>query len=206
MNAYDEKLKQEKLLPLYTATDLSLLPKAEEILLNCGLSFIEVTYRSALAGQAIKKLSESGRLIVGAGTVKDLDTAKDAIANGATFIVMPGFDEEVVAYCLAHDIAVYPGAVTPTEIMKAQSMGLDTVKFFPANVYGGLAAIKSLHGPFFEMSFIPTGGVNQENYLEFLDFEAVTAVGGSFIISEKMIQKDGGKIAEEQLKALVEKL
>ena len=203
---YLEQLRKERLLPLYTTTDMSLVEKAEEILVNNGLSFIEVTYRSEFAGATIKQLSESGKLIVGAGTVTDVETAKDAIDNGATFIVMPGFSAEVVQYCQERDVPVYPGVATPTEIIAARNEGLDTIKFFPADVYGGLKAIKALSGPFYDISFIPTGGVNADNYLEFLDVEAIVAVGGSFILSESVIAKDNGETANKQLADLVAKL
>lgn len=201
-----EQLSQEKLLPLYTATDLKYLDKAEEILLANNLSFIEVTYRSDLASEAIKYLADSGKLVVGAGTVRDLITAKEAVENGAQFIVTPGFSEEVVEYCVNNDIAVFPGAVTPTEITKALEFGIKNVKFFPANVYGGLDAIKALSGPFFDVKFVPTGGVNADNVNEFLSNEAVLAVGGSFIISEKTIKQDEGVTAHQELKAVVDKI
>lgn len=201
-----KKLEDEKLLPLYTATNLDYLDKAEEILLNNGLSFIEVTYRSDLASQAIKYLSESGKLIVGAGTVLNLETAKEAIENGAQFIVTPGFSEEVVKYCLDQDVLVFPGAVTPTEITKALDYGISNVKFFPANVYGGLQAIESLSGPFGGVKFLPTGGVDEKNVNNFLSNKAVLAVGGSFIISEKVIAEDDGKTANENLQKVIANL
>lgn len=203
MSDFFQKLEAEKLLPLYTATDLEYVEAAKDVLVKNGLHFIEVTYRSDVAGQAIKKFSQYSDLIVGAGTVKDLDTAKDAVKNGAQFIVSPGFDDEVVQYCLDNNIPVVPGAVTPTEIMRAKSFGLDVVKFFPANVYGGLKAIKSLSGPFPEMKFVPTGGVNKDNYKEFLANPNIPVVGGSFIISEKTVMKDNGVTAAKELAELV---
>lgn len=203
---YLEQLRQERLLPLYTTTDLSLVDKAEEILLNNGLNFIEVTYRTEHAGATIKKLADNGKLIVGAGTVTDIETAKDAIDNGATFIVMPGFSSDVVKYCQEKNVPVYPGVATPTEIIMAKDHGLDTVKFFPADVYGGLKAIKALSAPFYDMNFIPTGGVNADNFLDFLAVDPIVAVGGSFILSESVIAKDGGETANKQLAALIEKI
>ena len=100
---------------------------------------------------------------------------------GAKFIVSPGFDSEVVAWCVENDIPVCPGCVTPTEIMAAMKHGLKLVKFFPANVYGGLKALKSLAGPFVGLKFIPTGGVNTENIKEFIDTPFIHAVGGSWV-------------------------
>ena len=134
------------------------------------------------------------------------DRAKDAIDNGAEFIVTPGFSDRVVEYCLNKDIPIVPGAVTPSEIMRAQNYGIDIVKFFPANVDGGLDAIKALSGPFYDMKFVPTGGVNSNNYQEFLSCPNIFAVGGSFIISEKEIAKDNGQSANQALNHLVTQL
>lgn len=198
-----QQLEAEHFLPLYTATSLEYVETAKKLLLKHGLHFIEVTYRSDLASQVIKELSESGELIVGAGTVRNLATAKEAVANGAQFIVTPGLDEEIVEYCLENKIAIVPGAVTPTEIMKANSYGINVVKFFPANVYGGLKAIKSLNGPFGDVRFVPTGGVNKDNFQEFIDYPGIVAVGGSFIIDEKVIMKDNGATADQMLSELI---
>ena len=202
----EKQLQSEKLLPLYTVTDLSLLPIAEKILLDNDLHFIEVTYRSDLASEAIRQLADSNKLIVGAGTVCDLATAQDAIANGAQFIVMPGLNVDVVEYCNKNNIPVYPGAVTPTEIIQAMNLGLKTVKFFPANVYGGLNAIKNLAGPFPKMKFIPTGGINEENFTDYTTNDSILAVGGSFILSEKTIAADGGVAASKNIQTLIQKL
>ena len=120
-------------------------------------------------------------MLVGAGTVLNLEQAKLAVAQGAKFIVAPGYDEETVAWCVENNIAVTPGCVTPTEIMMALKHGLKVVKFFPANVYGGLKAIKSLAGPFVGVKFIPTGGVNNDNIAEFAASPFIHAIGGSWI-------------------------
>lgn len=195
-----EEIKRVQLLPLYTATDLSLLPIVEQLLIKHDVPIIEVTYRSDLASKAIKELSESGKLIVGAGTVRTIDQAKEAIKNGAQFIVSPAFSEQVVDYCLEKKIPVFPGTVTPGDIQRAIEKGIYTVKFFPANIYGGLAAIEALSGPFYDVNFLPTGGINLENVTEYLANKAVIAVGGSFIISEELIGKDEGKTADKTLK------
>ena len=105
---------------------------------------------------------------------------------GANFIVSPGLSVEVAEICKANDVPYYPGCVTPTEIMQALDLGITTVKFFPANVYGGLKALKALSAPFPQVKFIPTGGVNRENLDEFLAFDKVAAVGGSFFVEEAL--------------------
>ncbi|MDH6364933.1 2-dehydro-3-deoxyphosphogluconate aldolase/(4S)-4-hydroxy-2-oxoglutarate aldolase [Enterococcus sp. PF1-24] len=200
-----QKIAQTKLLPLYTATDLSCLGRLEEVLVKNEVRFIEVTYRSDLATAAIKQLAASGELIVGAGTVRTLAEAKSAVANGAKFIVSPALVPEVIEYCIAEDIPVFPGTATPNDIQRACEYGIKVVKFFPADIYGGLKAINALSGPFYDVKFLPTGGINEENYLEYLENEHIIAVGGSFIISESALKKDNGQTADENLRKLVEK-
>ena len=131
---------------------------------------------------SIKAVSEScPDMLVGAGTVLNLEQCKLAVKMGAKFIVSPGFDREVVAYCLENGISVTPGCVTPTEITAAVNMGLKVVKFFPANVYGGLNAMKNLSAPFVGIKFIPTGGVNAKNVREYIEAPYIHAVGGSWV-------------------------
>lgn len=199
-----QKIAETKLLPLYTATDLSLLGKLEEILVKNEVRFIEVTFRSSLANEAIKQLAASGELIVGAGTVRTLAEAKSAVANGAQFIVSPAIVPEVIEYCIQQDIPVFPGTATPGDIQRATEYGIRVVKFFPADIYGGLKAIKALSGPFYDVQFLPTGGINEDNFTEYLQDEHIIAVGGSFIISESAIQKDS-EAADKTLAALVAK-
>ena len=147
-----------------------------------GVDTMEITFRTACAPEAIKAVSEGcPEVLVGAGTIVNLDQAKLAVKMGAKFIVSPGFDEEVVRWCVEQGIAVCPGCVTPTEIMAAMKCGLKLVKFFPANVYGGLKALKSLAGPFVGMKFLPTGGVSNDNIKEFIDTPFIHAVGGSWV-------------------------
>ena len=147
-----------------------------------GVDVMEITFRTAAAADSIRAVAaECPDLLVGAGTIVNLEQCKLAVECGAKFIVSPGFDEEVVAWCVENGIAVCPGCVTPTEIMAAKKLGLNCVKFFPANVYGGLKAIKALSGPFVGMKFIPTGGVNTENIGEFIATPVIHAVGGSWV-------------------------
>ncbi|MGM0166164.1 2-dehydro-3-deoxyphosphogluconate aldolase/(4S)-4-hydroxy-2-oxoglutarate aldolase [Enterococcus sp. AZ135] len=201
-----EQLAQTQLLPLYTATDLSYLPKVEEILLENNVPLIEVTFRSDLAAKAIKRLSRSGKLIVGAGTVRTLTEAKIAIGNGAQFIVSPAIVPSVIEYCLEQAIPVFPGTATPRDIQLALDYGIHVVKFFPADIYGGLKAINALSGPFYDVKFLPTGGINEENFVEYLENPHVLGVGGSFILSEKVIKADDGKTMNQILQSLVAKI
>ena len=143
--------------------------------------------RTACAKDAIALACEKfPDMNVGAGTVINGEQCVDALNAGAKFIVSPGLSVEVAEICKANGVPYYPGCVTPTEIMQALDMGITTVKFFPANVYGGLKALKALSAPFPQVKFIPTGGVNRENLDEFLAFDKVAAVGGSFFVEEAL--------------------
>ena len=147
-----------------------------------GVDTMEITFRTACAPEAIKAVAENcPEVCVGAGTVLNLEQAKLAVEMGAKFIVSPGFSEEVVAWCVENGIPVAPGCVTPTEIMAALKHGLKMVKFFPANVYGGLNAMKNLSAPFVGLKFLPTGGVNAANIKEYVDAPFIHAVGGSWV-------------------------
>jgi len=202
------QMNEIKLLPLYTASDLSLLPIAEDILITNGVPVIEVAYRSDLATEAIRILADSGRLMVGAGTVRTLQQAKDAVGAGATFVVSPCIVPEVIEYCIEQDIPVFPGAVTPSEIQSLiTNYGINVVKFFPADVYGGLPAMKALSGPFPDVQYLATGGINGENFLDYVEEDILAGVGGSFILTEQGIKKDGtGQWANENLAAVVAKM
>lgn len=147
-----------------------------------GIDVMEITFRTAAAPEAIQAVAKNcPEMLVGAGTILNLEQAKLAVKMGAKFIVSPGFDEEVVRWCVENGIAVTPGCVTPTEIMAAIKCGLKVVKFFPANVYGGLNAMKNLSAPFGGIKFLPTGGVNAGNLREYLDAPFIHAVGGSWV-------------------------
>ena len=147
-----------------------------------GVDTMEITFRTACAPEAIRAVADNcPEVLVGAGTVITLEQCKKAVEMGAKFIVSPGFDPEVVSWCVENRIPVTPGCVTPTEIMAAMKQGLSVVKFFPANVYGGLKALKNLSAPFGGMKFLPTGGVSNDNIKEFIDAPFVHAVGGSWV-------------------------
>lgn len=147
-----------------------------------GIDVMEITFRTAAAADSIRAVSENcPEMLVGAGTVITLEQCKKAVESGARFIVAPGFDEEVVRWCVENNVPVTPGCVTPTEIMAAMKLGLKVVKFFPAGVYGGLSAMKALSGPFGGIKFIPTGGVNAQNLAEYISAPFIHAVGGSWV-------------------------
>ena len=163
-----------------------------------GIDVMEITFRTAAAADSIRAVAaEVPEMLVGAGTVINLDQCKLAVDCGAKFIVSPGYDEETVAWCVENNIPVTPGCVTPTEIMMAKKHDLKVLKFFPANVYGGLKALKSLSGPFPGTKFIPTGGVSNDNLAEFISNPIIHAVGGSWTVPKKEINEGNfAKITE----------
>ncbi|MDY2683639.1 MAG: bifunctional 4-hydroxy-2-oxoglutarate aldolase/2-dehydro-3-deoxy-phosphogluconate aldolase [Eubacteriales bacterium] len=174
---------------------IEILSKLREGGINCA----EITFRTACAKEAIAIGTKAFEdMNIGAGTVINAEQAKSAVQAGAKFIVSPGFSDEVARYCTDEKIPYYPGCVTPTEIMRALSYGLNVVKFFPAGVYGGLKAMKALSAPFPQVRFIPTGGVDLSNLKEYLDFDKVYAVGGSFIMKGDIVKncKEIVKICE----------
>ncbi len=150
-----------------------------------GVDVMEITFRTAAAKDSIAAVAaQCPEMLVGAGTVITLEQCKTAVEAGAKFIVSPGFNPEVVRWCVDNNVAVTPGCVTPTEITAAMEMGLKVVKFFPANVYGGLNAMKALSAPFGSIKFIPTGGVNGGNVGEYISAPFIHAVGGSWVCAK----------------------
>ena len=173
----------DKLIPVVVIKDVNETEKTLSALRAGGINCAEITFRTACAEEAIKlavKLFPD--MNIGAGTVINEEQAIHAVNAGAKFIVSPGFSEKVALYVRKQGIPYYPGCVTPTEIMQALELGITTVKFFPASVYGGLKALKALSGPFPQVKFIPTGGVDLTNLKEFLEFDKIFAVGGSFMM------------------------
>ena len=177
-----KRLAQSGVVPAVVLEDAKDAVPTAKAMLAGGIDVMEITFRTAAAADSIKAVAqECPDMVVGAGTVINLEQCKLAVECGAKFIVSPGYDEETVAWCCDNGIPVTPGCVTPTEIMMALKHGLKVLKFFPANVYGGLSAIKSLAGPFGGVKFIPTGGVNAQNLAEFISSPYIHAVGGSWI-------------------------
>lgn len=151
-------------------------------LVRGGLPVAEITFRTDYAEEGIRyAASHYPEMCVGAGTVVNAAQCESAIMAGAKFIVSPGISEEVAHICKSKNVQYLPGCVTPAEIIRALSLGITTVKFFPANVYGGLNAIKALSAPFPQIKFVPTGGIDKTNLKEYLSYEKIAAVGGSWL-------------------------
>ena len=177
-----ERLYNAAVVPVVVLDDAANAVPTAKALLAGGVDVMEITFRTAAAADSITAVAkECPDMLVGAGTVITLEQCKKAVASGAKFIVAPGFDEEVVRWCVENNVPVTPGCVTPTEIMAAMKLGLKVVKFFPAGVYGGLSAMKALSGPFSCVNFSPTGGVNAQNLAEYISAPFIHAVGGSWV-------------------------
>ena len=158
-------------------------------LIEGGLPVAEITFRTEYAEAAIRLATQKyPEICAGAGTVINGEQARRAIGAGAKFIVSPGLSEEVFAATQEAGVEYLPGCATPTEIMRAIALGIRTVKFFPANVYGGLAAIKALSAPFPQVKFVPTSGVDEKNLSEFLAFDKILAVGGSWMMKGDIVK------------------
>src|ERR1700676_3066410 len=159
-------------------------------LLNGGIGCAEITFRTASAEEAIERTSgECHEMLVGAGTVLTVPQAEQGIRAGAQYIVAPGFDAAVVEWCLGNGVPVLPGVATPTEINMALARGVKLLKFFPAEEIGGVRMLKTLHAPYQEVQFIPTGGINARNLAEYLALPNVVACGGSWMATESMISE-----------------
>ena len=184
----------EKYIPVVVIKELSETDKILSALKADGINCAEITFRTACAEEAIEyAVKNYHEMSIGAGTVINAEQCRAALKAGAKFIVSPGLSVSVAEVCRENGVPYYPGCVTPTEIMQALELGITTVKFFPANIYGGLKALKALSAPFPQVRFIPTGGVDRGNIDEFLSFDKVEAIGGSFFVKEAL-EKRGREV------------
>ncbi len=199
-----ETIKSCGIVPVIKLSDIEKSEKLADALQKGGINCAEITFRAAGANKVIERmLKKYPDMIVGAGTVLTLEEAELAVAAGAKFIVSPGLNEEVVEYALNHNVLPVPGCITPTEIQKALRMGLNLIKFFPAEQFGGIKTIKALAAPFSQVTFMPTGGVSLNNLKEYISEKAVAACGGTFMVKEDMITgEEWEKITEMSKKAV----
>lgn len=164
------------------------LPLAKA-LCDGGLPCAEITFRTAAAEESIRIMRQAyPDMLIGAGTVLTTEQVDKAVNAGATFIVSPGFNPKVVKYCVDRNIPITPGCSSPSDIEAAIELGLEVVKFFPAEAAGGLPMIKAMSAPYVNMKFMPTGGINAKNLLSYLDFSKVIACGGSWMVSDELIK------------------
>ena len=158
-------------------------------LIDGGLPAAEITFRTDCAAEAIKNITEAyPEMLVGAGTVLTCEQVDAAIAAGSKFLVSPGLNPKVTAYALSKGITMLPGCSNPSDIEAAMELGLSTVKFFPAEAAGGLKMLKAMAAPYGKLNFMPTGGINADNLLEYLNFNKIVACGGSFMVKDELVK------------------
>lgn len=199
-----ERIRQLRILPVIVIDDAAAAVPLAGALRAGGLPVAEVTFRTSAAAEAIARIGAADPdLLLGAGTVLTTAQAEQAQAAGARFIVAPGFSPAVVDWCLAHELPVFPGVCTPTDIEAALARGLETLKFFPAEPIGGLPYLKAIAAPYGNVRFIPTGGVNAANLAAYLGFNKVIACGGSWMAPAEWIGRgEFARIREETARAV----
>ncbi len=189
MNTVIEQLSRIGIVPVIAIDDAEKAVPLAKALVAGGLPAAEVTFRTAAGEEAIRRIAaEVPDMLVGAGTVLTTEQADRAIAAGAQFIVSPGFNPVVTRYVIDKGVPMMPGTATPGEMEQAMSMGLDVVKFFPAEQNGGVAKLKALAGPYTTLRWMPTGGVNTKNLMDYLSFDKIVACGGTWMVKKDLIE------------------
>ena len=190
-----ETIQKMGVVPVVVLNDTKDAAPLAKALAEGGLPCAEVTFRTEAAEESIRIMTtEYPEMFVGAGTVLTIDQVDRAVAAGAKFIVSPGFDPEIVDYCIEKDIPVYPGCSTPSEVAQAVKRGLKVIKFFPAEQFGGVSTIKALAAPYTGVKFMPTGGVSAKNLESYLSFDKIVACGGSWMVKGDLVK--AGKFDE----------
>lgn len=201
MSTVTEKISTLGVVPVVVLEDAKDAAPLAKALVEGGLPCAEVTFRTDAAEESIKIMtSEYPDMFVGAGTVLTIEQVDRAVAAGAKFIVSPGFDPEIVDYCLSKEISVFPGCITPSEVAQAVKRGLKVVKFFPAEQFGGVATIKAMAAPYVGLKFMPTGGVSAKNLESYLSCDKIVACGGSWMVKGDLVK--AGKF--DEIKAMTE--
>lgn len=200
----EQRLCRYGILPVVELEDVNQADDLFAALSAGGIAAAEITLRTPDAAVALEKLIERHPdALLGAGTVRTIGDVRRMVSIGASFVVSPGTDEEMIDYCLEHDVLVLPGVCTPTEVLRALRVGARLLKFFPAEAAGGVGFLKALSGPFREVSFVPTGGISEDNLESYLRLPQVAACGGSWMVATELLA--AGKfdeITERTRKAL----
>ena len=188
MNPILEQFQKLGIIPVVVIDDAKDAVPLAKALCEGGLPVAEVTFRTDAAEEAIRLMSEAyPEMLVGAGTVLTTEQVDRAVAAGSKFIVSPGLNPKVVRYCQEKNVPITPGTARPTDIEMALELGLDVVKFFPAEQNGGLAMIKAMAAPYTKVKFMPTGGINAKNLKSYLDFDKIIACGGSWMVPKDLV-------------------
>lgn len=208
MNEVLGKIAKMGIVPVIKLDDAKDAVPLAKALCDGGLPCAEVTFRTAAAEESIRLMKKAyPDMLIGAGTVLTTEQADRAVAAGAVFIVSPGFNPKVVQYCTERNIPVTPGCASPSDIEAAIELGLEVVKFFPAEAAGGLPMIKAMSAPYVNMKFMPTGGINANNLNSYLDFPKIIACGGSWMVKDEYVKAgDFGKITELTREAVAQML
>lgn len=189
MAALNEKITEFGVVPVVVLNDANDAKPLADALVEGGLPCAEVTFRTEAAEESIRIMTNAyPDMLVGVGTILTTEQVDRAVTAGAKFIVSPGFDPEIVDYCLEKEIPVFPGCVTPSEVAQAVKRGLKVIKFFPAEQYGGVSTIKALAAPYTMVKFMPTGGVNAGNLKDYLSCDKIACCGGSWMVKGDLIK------------------
>ena len=189
MKTIEEQFREYGVVPVVVLEDAKDALPLAKALTEGGLPCAEVTFRTEAAEESIRLMSENySEMLVGAGTVLSVEQVDRAVAAGAKFIVSPGFDPEIVDYCLEKKIPVFPGCITPSEVAQAVKRGLKVVKFFPAEQAGGVAMIKAMAAPYTMVKFMPTGGISAKNLKDYLECDKIICCGGSWMVKGDLIR------------------
>ncbi|MFG6383077.1 MAG: bifunctional 4-hydroxy-2-oxoglutarate aldolase/2-dehydro-3-deoxy-phosphogluconate aldolase [Lachnospiraceae bacterium] len=195
MNSIIEEIGKIGIVPVIALDDAKDAKPLAEALCKGGLPCAEVTFRTDAAEESIRVIAtEFPEMLVGAGTVLTTEQVDRAVNAGAKFIVSPGLNPKVVSYCLEKNVPILPGTANPSDVETAIELGLEVVKFFPAEQAGGIKMIKAMSAPYTKMKFMPTGGINADNLKEYLDFGKIVACGGSWMVKKDLVE--AGKFEE----------
>ena len=188
MKSMEQRLEEYVVVPVVVLKDTKDAIPLADALIEGGLSCAEVTFRTEAAEESIRLMSQKyPEMLIGAGTVLTIEQVDRAVNAGAKFIVSPGFDAEIVDYCLEKNIPVFPGCITPSEVAQAVKRGLKVIKFFPAEQAGGVAMIKAMGAPYNMVKFMPTGGISAKNLSEYLSCSNIVCCGGSWMVKGDLI-------------------
>ncbi len=189
MNTMKERFAQFGVVPVVVLEDAKDAGPLAEALVKGGLPCAEITFRTDAAEESIRTMTTLyPDMLVGAGTVLTIEQADRAVAAGAKFIVSPGFDPEIVDYCIQKEIPVFPGCITPSEVAQGVKRGLEVIKFFPAEQFGGVDTIRALAAPYTSVQFMPTGGINAKNLKEYLSCDKILCCGGSWMVKGDLVR------------------
>jgi 2-dehydro-3-deoxyphosphogluconate aldolase/(4S)-4-hydroxy-2-oxoglutarate aldolase len=204
MNSFESRIQSHRLIPVVSLPDVESGIKLGKILVNCDMEVAEITFRTAHAAQGIAAMKKHlPQLLLLAGTVLTVDQVDSAVSAGAEAIVSPGTDPEIITHCRNLNIPIFPGVCTPSEVQLAMSLGVTSLKFFPAELSGGIKMVKTLLSVYRNISLMPTGGITPANVKEYLDIDRVICCGGTWLAPESMLAAGDWQGIEKRIKAAV---